>query len=249
MSTITRNTTSPQQPGKVITYPQSDGKPMADNTKQLRWIVMLYGNLAALFRSVRDVFVGANQFWYPREGYEEVPQAPDVYVVFGRPKGDRPSYKQWEEDDVPITVAFEILSPGNDNFEMEEKRLFYEEYGVEEYYVYDPDRNRLLIYLRKGDVFRRVRPVDGFVSPRMGIRFVMAEPEMIVQRPDGAPFRTFEDHEALQEREHQLRVVAEQRADSAERRAARLTELMRKSRNQQATADELAELERLLVEE
>ena len=30
-------------------------------------------------------------------------------MVFGRPKGDRGSYKYWEEDDVPITVAFEVL--------------------------------------------------------------------------------------------------------------------------------------------
>ena len=38
---------------------------------------------------------------------------------------------------------FEVLSPGNTPTEMKRKRLFYERYGVEEYYEYDPDRGQL----------------------------------------------------------------------------------------------------------
>src|SRR5262245_15861699 len=114
-----------------IVYPESDGLPRADNTRQLRWIFVLYGNLAALFRAVADVFVGSNQLWYPVEGHPEVCVAPDVYVAFGRPKGDRDSYKQWEEGNVPLTVVFEVLSPGNTPPEMIDKLAFYEEHGVE----------------------------------------------------------------------------------------------------------------------
>src|SRR5262245_51900082 len=76
--------TAPASPGPVV-YPESDGLPMSDNTRQFRWIVVLYGNLAALFRDAKDVFVSGNQFWYPVEGEPEIKQAPDVYVVFGRP--------------------------------------------------------------------------------------------------------------------------------------------------------------------
>src|SRR5262249_50347025 len=133
-----RNATLP--PGSPVEYPDSDGKPMADNTKQARWIVVLFGNLAALFRARDDVVVACDLFWYPVEGSPEVRVAPDVLVVFGRPKGDRGSYKQWEEGGVPLTVVFEILSPGNTWTEMDDKYAFYEEHGVEEYYVYDPDR-------------------------------------------------------------------------------------------------------------
>lgn len=32
-----------------IIYPDSDGQPMADNTKQFRWIVLLKENLDCLF--------------------------------------------------------------------------------------------------------------------------------------------------------------------------------------------------------
>jgi Uma2 family endonuclease len=142
---------------------------LAENTKQLRWILMLIGNLAALFRDAADVFIGGDLFWYPVEGRPDVRTAPDVLVVFGRPKGDRRSYMQWEEGGVPMTVVFEILSPGNTVQEMDDKLAFYEEHGVEEYYFYDPDTNRLKVFLRRGDVLRRVRPADGFVSPRLGI--------------------------------------------------------------------------------
>jgi Uma2 family endonuclease len=243
----------------LIVYPNGDGKPIADNTKQLRWIVVLYGNLAALFRDVADVFVAGDLFWYPVEGRPDVCLAPDVLVVFGRPKGDRGAYQQWQEGQVPLTVVFEILSPGNTHPEMADKQAFYEDHGVEEYYVYDPDQNHLQVYLRKGDVLRRVRPVHNFVSPRLGIRFDLSGPEMTVYGPDGRPFLTFEQLTAEREEEQQRRVAAEQRADDEARRAneearraaltrqraARLAELSRKARRQQATAEELAELEGL----
>ena len=244
-----------------VVYPESDGQPMADNTRQLRWIVMRYDNLAALFHENPNVFVGGNQFWYPVEGHPEVVISPDVYLVFGRPKGDRPSYKQWEEGNIPLTVVFEILSPENCHAEMVDKLAFYEEYGVEEYYEYDPDKQRLIAYGRCGELLRRVLPLADFVSPRLGIRFDLSGSELVVQGPDGRPFLTFEEVEAKrlaaeqraeQEQEQEQRLAteqraqhAEQRAEHAEQRAARLAGLSRKARRQQATAEELAELERL----
>jgi Uma2 family endonuclease len=182
-------------PGPVV-YPDSDGKPMADNTKQARWIVVLFGNIAALFRSRGDVFVAMDLLWYAVEGFPEVRAAPDVLVVFGRPRGDRGSYRQWEEGNVAVTVAFEVLSPGNTYTEMTDKLLFYEEHGVEEYYVFDPDRNRLEVHLRQGEMLRPVRPAHGFVSPRLGIRFDLSGAEMAVFAPDGRRFLSFEELQA-----------------------------------------------------
>jgi Uma2 family endonuclease len=237
-------TVSPTLPGPVV-YPETDGLPIADNTKQLRWIVVLYGNLAALFRAATDVFVAADLFWYPVEGHPEVRAAPDVLVVFGRPKGDRDSYRQWEEDGVPVTVVFEVLSPSNTVPEMADKQAFYEEHGVEEYYVYDPDTDHLQVYVRRGEALRRVRPVTEFVSPRLRIRFATSGPELVVFGPDGRRFLTFEELEAERAQEHEQRLAAEQRAVQAEQRAVRLAELSRKAPRQQASAEELAELEHL----
>jgi Uma2 family endonuclease len=118
-------------------------------TKQFKWIQVLSGNLAALFDNVADVFVAGDLLWYPVEGYPEIRNAPAVLVAFGRPKGHRASYKQWEESDVAPQVVFEILSPSNDYDEMIAKQLFYEEHGVQEYYVYDPDTQSLTVHLRQ----------------------------------------------------------------------------------------------------
>jgi len=229
-------------PRGELFYPETDGQPMAENTRQFRWIL----TLAALFRDRADVFVSGNQFWYPVEDEPEVRVAPDVYVVFGRPKGDRGSYKQWEEGNVPLTVVFEVLSPGNTHSEMTDKQAFYEDHGVEEYYVYDPDSNRLFGYARHGEVLLRVRRINGYVSPRLGIRFDLSGPELVVRYPDGRPFLPFEELDAERERSEQRARQAEQRAEQAEQRAARLAELSLKVLRQEATPEEVTELQRLL---
>ena len=219
-------------------YPERDGRAMSDNTKQARWIILLYNNLMRLFSARADVFIAADNLWYPVEGNNKERQAPDVYVVFGRPKGDRGSYMQWLEGDVPLTVVFEIRSPGNTDEEMIKKHLFYDQHGVEEYYDYDPDANRLQIYTRGLATLRLHRDVAGFTSRRLGIRFEMTEPEMTVYGPNGLPFLTYDE----------LGNVSDdnaRRADDNAKRAARLAKLGRKARRGQATPEEVAELERL----
>lgn len=228
-----------------IVYPDSDGLPMSDNTLQFRWIQLLAGNLMALYRDRADVFVAGDLLWYPVEGDPTIRTAPDVLVVFGRPPGYRGSYRQWQEDGVPVTVAFEVLSPGNTYREMADKLAFYDEHGVEEYYVYDPDHPSLVVYVRGQATLRRVRQADGYVSPRLGIRFDLSGPELVVHRPDGRPFLPFEEIDAAFERAEQRAAQADQRAAQLARVNARLVELSRKLRQGQATPQDLAELERL----
>src|SRR5262245_59837414 len=246
----------------AVFYPDDDGKPMSDNTRQFRWIGVLAGNLAALFRDAPDVFVSGNQLWYPIEGDPDIITAPDVYVVFGRPKGDRGSYRQWEEGGVPMTVVFEINSPSNTALEMANKQAFYDDYGAEEYYFYDPDANVLHGFVRRGSALVRVRPMHGFVSPRLGIRFDLSGPELVVYRPDGRPFLTFEELEAERAEAERRAAEAGQQAEQATQRAeraerlveqekqdrARLAALTRKALRGEATPEEAAELERLLKE-
>jgi hypothetical protein len=107
----------------AVEYPSTDGEPMAQNTKQYRYITTLQGGLAAMFRDRPDVFVAGDLFWYPIEGDNKTRVAPDVMVVFGRPKRDRDSYRQWEEDNIAPQVVFEILSPNNTLAELLDKSL------------------------------------------------------------------------------------------------------------------------------
>jgi Uma2 family endonuclease len=226
-------------------YPSSDGKPMADNSRQTHWIILLYCNLCWLFRSRQDVAVHANMFWYVEEDDPTQKQAPDVMVIFGRPPGQRESYLQWREENVAVTVAVEIVSPSNSYAEMAEKQEFYDHYGVEEYYEYDPQTNRLIGFRRQGEVWVRIRDFAAWSSPRLGVRFVLSRENLTVETLDGQPFLPFEEV-AQRWRDEKRRADDEkQRADAAERRVQRLVELGRKARRGQATPEEIEELERL----
>lgn len=188
---------------------------MADNTIQFRWIVTIEGGLDALYSNEPNVFVAGDFFWYPVEGHPEIKQAPDILVVFGRPKGDRGSYLQWKEGNIAVTVAWEILSPGNRMRRMIEKFRFYERHGVEEYYVFDPDTQELTVYVRVGAQLQEVEDVKNWISPRLGIRFDFSGPEMKVIGPDGKPFLTFVE----------LAAKGKQAEQKAERLAAQLRAL------------------------
>ena len=174
-----------------IIYPESDGQPMADNTKQFEWIVVIKENLELLFADNPDVFVAGDLLWYPVKGSNTIRRAPDAMVAFGRPKGHRGSYIQWIEDNVPPQVVFEILSPGNTLKEMAQKLRFYDRYGVEEYYLYDPDKNDLAGWLRSESGLEVIDDIAGWVSPRLGVRFELTEDELQIYRPDGQRFTTY----------------------------------------------------------
>lgn len=181
---ITPNTAS------EVIYPESDRQPMADNTKQFRWIVTIKENLEILFASQSDVFIAGDLFWYPVEANPNIKKAPDALVVFGRPKGDRGSYKQWKEENIPPQVVFEILSPGNTTNEMANKLLFYQRYGVEEYYIYDPDKNELTGFVRSEDWLQEINQIHGWISPRLQIRFELTPQTLEIYRLDGYKFLT-----------------------------------------------------------
>ena len=211
-----------------LLYPDSDGRPLADNTTQLRLIFTIKGGLDALFRNREDVFIAADLLWYPVkltqqqiiEQKEPEKQAPDVMVVLGRPKGDRGSYKQGEEDHIPPQVAFESLSPGNTKKDMETKFKFYQKHGIQEYYLYDSKKNQLQGWLRRGEKLEEIAVMEGWRSPLLGIKLSTSEGELILFHPDGERFVDYvevveqRDRERLEkEREKQRAILAENERD------------------------------------
>ena len=210
-----------------IIYPESDGQPMADNTQQFRWIVTIKENLEILFASASDIFVAGDLLWYPVQGNNKIRHAPDVMVVFGRPKGDRGSYQQWEENNVAPQVVFEIISPGNRAKQMAEKLLFYQRYGVEEYYLYDPKRQELTGLQRRDNWLEPIEQMNGWASPRLEIRFQLTETGLEIYRPDGEKFLTFVELDQLRQQERQRAERAELELEQQRQRAERLAELLR----------------------
>ena len=206
---------------------------MAENTLQFEWIVTIKGGLDHLFADDPNVFVAGDLFWYPVEGHPEIVLAPDAMVAFGRPKGHRLSYLQWEEGGIPPQVVFEVLSPGNRFGEMMRKFEFYRRYGVEEYYVYDPDPQRLDLsgFLRRGDDLVEIPSMNGHVSPRLRVRFEMTDEGLRILRPDGQPFLTYEEAGRREEQHRRLAEQEQQRAEQERQRAERAVaeaELLRK---------------------
>ena len=242
MSTAQRTSRPP------VHYPDSDGRPMAENTLQFQWIVTIKEGLNALFRDRDDVFVAGDLLWYPVEGEPKTCLAPDALVAFGRPKGHRGSYKQWLEGGIAPQAVFEVLSPANSTSEMTRKRGFYERHGVQEFVVYDPEAGTLDVWVGDGDRLVAVADASGWTSPRLGVRLDLEGVDLVLTGPDGRPFRSylelFEDREradargvqadarAMQAnaRAMQERARAEQadaRAEQADARAERLAERLR----------------------
>ena len=180
------------EPPVEIVYPESDGKPMADNTVQWNWMVMIVGELRDQFAG-QEVFVAGDLLWYPVEGQPRINAAPDAMVAFGRPAGDRGSYRQWKEDGIAPQVVFEVLSPSNTDDELDAKHDFYERYGVEEYYLIDPEEPAAEAYIRSGKRLMRVRRLAEFTSPRLGIRFEKRDGDLKLLNSQGRPFRSRED--------------------------------------------------------
>ncbi|PZO45796.1 MAG: hypothetical protein DCF17_00145 [Shackletoniella antarctica] len=176
-----------------LLYPDSDGKPMADNTVQYGWIVCLVTHLKHLFKG-QTVFVAGDLLWYLEQVLEPPApaQAPDVMVVLGRPEGERGSYKQWEEDNIAPQVVFEILSPSNTAREMLNKQLFYRRHGVLEMFFYDPDSYDFWGLVRPDQDYD-FSPVTAlnfpWTSPTLGIRLEMFDDGLAVFYPNGKPFQ------------------------------------------------------------
>jgi Uma2 family endonuclease len=206
-----------------IEYPDDDGEPMSDTTLQFDWITKLKDGFDGVFRDDPAVFVAGNLLWYPVEGDPKTRVAPDAMVAFGRPKGYRGSYKQWKEGGVAPQVVFEVMSPSNDDAEMERKPMLYERFGVEEFYIYDPLDATFRAYTRDpAGRLKKVRKTNGFTSPRLGVRFDLGD-ELIMTCPDGRRVLTYLELVEEAEAERQRAAAAErQRAATAAEAAAAL---------------------------
>ena len=218
-----------------VLYPDSDGKPMADNTEQYKWIVLIKENLEILFADVNNVFIAADLLWYPVRSKVITPTAPDVMVVFGRPKGKRRSYRQWREENIPPQVVFEILSTSNNDDEMQRKLEFYQQYGVQEYYIYEPESYEIEGWINNNGSLVQLEQINGWISPRLGIKFDTSQGELIIYRPDGERFLTpvqlrkeLEAQREYADIERQRAEIERQRAHEAEAKLSILAQKLRK---------------------
>ena len=210
--------TAPQSAPRAIHYPDSDGQPMSDNTLQYQYIVSTVAGFQELYARRGDVFVAGDLLWYPVEGDNVTRAAPDTLIAFGRPPGHRGSYRQWEEGGIAPQVVFEILSPGNRLADRNRKLAFYDRFGVEEFYEYDPDRGDLAGWIRDAGRLVPIAEMEGWASPRTGVKFALRDGMLELTRPDAVRFLTYD--ELLGQRE-----LANAERGRADKMAAKLREL------------------------
>ena len=123
----------------AIHYPNSDGLPMAESDFQRKPLTYAVEALNVYFQTRDDVYVTGNLFIYYEAGNPQAVVAPDVFVVIGASKHDRPSYLLWEEPKVPDFVM-QITSRSTRSVDQGATRGIYAFLGVREYIQFDPHR-------------------------------------------------------------------------------------------------------------
>ena len=134
---------------------------MAESDTHIRFMMDCRTALEEHFRDDPNVYVSGNNLMYYVEGNPRRSVSPDVYVVFGIPKHERPIYKLWEEGKFP-DFALEITSSTTRRTDLGKKRDLYAALGVREYFLYDPLGDylnpRLQGHVLDGGAYRPLTP-------------------------------------------------------------------------------------------
>jgi Uma2 family endonuclease len=199
----------PTLPFEEVEYPESDGQPVAETDVHRDAMFDLIERLRLRYRDRDDVYVSGDNFVYFEEGNRRAVVSPDVYVVFGVPRGLRRVYKVWEEGQPP-TVVFELTSRSTRREDEGSKKAKCARIGVREYWLFDPEFDYLKpalqgYQLRAG----RYEPIEpeadgGLRSEVLGVTLRLDGPRLVLRDSEtGEPVLT------ATEVEHMARMAAE----------------------------------------
>ena len=121
--------------------PDTDGKPMADNSWQA--ITMHYAGTALAIHFQGRGFVATDLLVYYLKDGERESVAPDVMVVLGVDGSLRRSYSIWKEGGRAPDFVLEVVSNSTQERDAKDKRRTYAELGVREYFRYAPVSRRM----------------------------------------------------------------------------------------------------------
>ena len=217
-----------------VEYPDTDGKPMAENTWQAD--TMHYAGMALAIHFRGRGFVATDLLIYFRKGDKEAMVAPDVMVVLGADGSHRRSYRLWEEGRAPDFVL-EVLSSSTQKVDEGDERKTYARLGVREYFRYAPVSRRMAGMGGRRLVGEALREGRWEALPRLGEERLRSEVlglELRVreQRTEGdiRELRFFDPIAGEDLRTHpeerQGRIRAERARKEAERENARLRAML-----------------------
>ncbi len=144
---------------KDIFYNCSDGKPIGETGFHITQILNLIEQIRIHYSAQKDIYVTGNLMFYYEQGNSHKVFSPDVMIVKGVGKHPRRSYKLWEEKQFP-QVIFEISSRRTWGEDLNKEWSLYQQFGVKEYYIFDPEYDYLpeplIAYRLKKDELKKV---------------------------------------------------------------------------------------------
>lgn len=205
----------------VVQYPTSDGKPVAETERHFMRLAGAAYSIRKHLAGRDDVYVGSNLLVFDEPGNPRRHLSPDIFVAFGVSRGERDLFKIWEEK--PPAFVLEITSASTRREDERTKRRRYAQWGVGEYFLYDPHGEWLTPPLQglelRGRRYRKMREVAlpngerGLRSESLGLGLWLKGSELRLYNPaTGCDLPTPEEEGAG-------RGFAEARADAAEQRA------------------------------
>jgi Uma2 family endonuclease len=130
-------------PRSELTYPTSDGRPMAETDDHRELMVALIKTLQAYYANDPMVYVSGNLLLFYEQGNRRRHVSPDVFVVKGVAKHRRDNYLLWEEGKGPDFVI-ELTSSSTRDEDIEDKfALYRDRLKVPEYFLFDPHEDYL----------------------------------------------------------------------------------------------------------
>ncbi len=159
-----------------IFYPETDGKPIAETDIHREQMNYLIEALKIYFKSLENTYISGNIMFYYEEGNPHKVFSPDVMICFGVSDNTRRIYKLWEEKQFP-QVIFEISSRKTWGDDLNKKWFLYQQFGVKEYYIFDPEYDYLpeplIAYrLKKGELKQVSVKKGRILSEELGLEIV-----------------------------------------------------------------------------
>ena len=148
-----------------VDYPTSDGKPMAETDWHRDLMMVLIQTLGAFYAADPSVYVSGNLLVFYEPGNRRRHLSPDVFVVKGVGRRQRPNYLIWQEGKGP-EVVIELTSRTTREEDIEDKyELYQDTLRVPEYFLFDPLgeylRPPLQGYRLSRGRYQPIKPVEG----------------------------------------------------------------------------------------
>ncbi|MCY7377116.1 MAG: Uma2 family endonuclease [Pyrinomonadaceae bacterium] len=121
-----------------IYYPESNKNSIAETVFHFEQIFYLIETLKAHFHHQNNVYVSGRIKFHDEQKKTRRVFSPDVMIVKSVGNHLRQNYNVWQEKQFP-QVIFEISSRRTWGEDLVKKWFLYQQFGVKEYYIFDPE--------------------------------------------------------------------------------------------------------------